>query len=120
MRLQKSWFRFSFYATCVAGWAFPEATEYFGDSKQMWMVKLSRSGLRRDAGAAKPADIGIDVNPHITRTVALRACTILRAIRLSDGNQPGETLPVRQPFKEARRSWPLLLSNRSDHNGAAF
>ena len=63
------------------------------------MVNFRIRNLDAMAAQLRAADIRIDVDRSITRTVTLLACTILRAIRLSYGNQRVETLRVRLPFK---------------------
>jgi len=43
---------------------FPEATEYFGDSKQMWMVNFHVRDLDAMAAQLQAAGIEIDVDPQ--------------------------------------------------------
>jgi len=43
---------------------FPEATEYFGDSKQMWMVNFRVRDLDAMAAQLQAAGIEIDVDPQ--------------------------------------------------------
>jgi glyoxylase I family protein len=78
---------------------FPEATDYFGDSKQVWMVNFRVRDLDAMAAQLQAAGIGIDVDPqHYPNG---------RFARLHDPEdnpielwQPGgETLRVRLPLK---------------------
>jgi len=43
---------------------FPEATDYFGDSKQMWMVNFRVRDLDAMVAQLQAAGIGIDVDPQ--------------------------------------------------------
>jgi len=43
---------------------FPEATDYFGDSKQMWMVNFRVRDLDAMAAQLQAAGIEIDVDPQ--------------------------------------------------------
>ncbi len=88
---------------------FPETTEYFGDSKQMWMVNFRVRDLDAMVVQLRAAGIAIEVARSSTRTGALPACTTLRAIPLSFGNQRGETLRVRLPTKRL----PIIADSAS-------
>jgi len=73
---------------------FPETSEYFGDSKQVWMVNFRVRDLDAMVAQLQRRVSESTSTRSIIRTAALLACTTLRAIRLSYGNQRGETLRV--------------------------
>jgi len=66
---------------------FPEASDYFGDSKQVWMVNFRVADLDAMTSQLRAAGIAIDVDAQQYPNGRFARLLTLRAIRLNCGSR---------------------------------